>query len=98
MRKIGALAVLAWGCSSPTVPPSNVIVLAGRESDLWTREPAPARIEVTLVSGDQRTPLGEAPAPTSGLTLANRQVPFNTFASFEATAFDGAGTIVARGS
>jgi len=98
MRKIALLVVLAAGCTSETLPPSNVIFLSGHESDLWTRDPAPARIEVNLLAGDQRIPLGEAPTPTTGLTISNRQVPPNTSVSFEAQAFDGASAVVARGS
>src|SRR5258708_4911089 len=96
MRKIGLLAVLAWGCSSETLPPSNVVFLAGHESDLWTREPVPATIDVNLVADGHRTPLGEAPAPTTGLPITNRQVPLGVFSRFDATALDVTGAAVAR--
>jgi hypothetical protein len=98
MRKIALWAVLVVGCSAEPLLPSNVIFLPGQESDLWTREPAPARIEVDLVAGDQRTLIGQAPAPTSGLSVDTRQLQLRSFARIDATAFEGGGAVVARGS
>lgn len=98
MRKIALLSVMAWGCSSSALPPSNVIFLDGHESDLWTVDPALARIEVNLVTGDQRTLLGQAPAPTSGLSVDSNSLPLGAFANFEAVAFDNHDAVSARGS
>jgi hypothetical protein len=98
MRRIVALSMLAWGCSSENLPPSNVIFLAGHETDLWTRDPAPAKVQVDLVTASQRTDLGEAPASSTGLQIPESGIAINTYARFDASALDGNAAPVARGS
>jgi hypothetical protein len=98
MRKIAALSVLAWGCSSGSIPPSNVIFLAGHETDLWTRDPAPAKVQVDLVTPDKRTPLGETPATSTGMQLPENGIAQSTYARFDASALDGNSAVVAHGS
>jgi hypothetical protein len=98
MRKIALLSALAAGCSSTTLPPSDVLFLPGQETDLWTKDPVPSKVAVDLVINGQHTPLGDGPAPTSGLSIGNREVGYGSFATFEATATDGTGSVVASGS
>jgi hypothetical protein len=100
MRKIAALvlSVLGWGCSTDTLPPSNVVFLSGQETDLWTANPAPAKIQVDLVESAKRTSLGEAPATSTGMTIPTGGVPLDVYARFDASALDTTSAVVAHGS
>jgi hypothetical protein len=98
MRKIAVLSVLAWGCSTGNLPPSNVVFLSGQETDLWTRDPAPTKIQVDLVESDKRTSLGEAPAASTGMNIPTGGVPLDVYARFDASAVDGTSALVAHGS
>jgi hypothetical protein len=58
----------------------------------------PVSVKAELVEGGQRTLLGQAAAPASGLSIASPPVPNGTIASFEATALDATGVAVIRGA
>jgi hypothetical protein len=94
---LAAVATLA-ACSNEPIPPADVRLSVGQESDTWSAEPAPTLVQIDLVEGAKRTKLGEAPAPATVVTLHNPGIAPGTIAAFEATGIDASGTPIVRGA
>src|SRR5262245_21914386 len=54
-RVFTLLSVLTCACSSELLPPGELVLTSGQESDTWSRSPAPVTIEVhkQLENGDR---------------------------------------------
>jgi hypothetical protein len=84
------------GCSSDDVPPGQLTLLVGQETDAWTTDPPATTVQVDQVQAGVHTTLANVPAPLTTLTLGTTG-PENAAVSFEATAVDAQGDTVLHG-
>ncbi|MET0591582.1 MAG: hypothetical protein ABW133_02710 [Polyangiaceae bacterium] len=93
---LAALVAVA-GCSNDPLPPPDVELLIGQETDTWTADPAPTRVRIDLVTATERKNIGESNAPVSVITVKDPQVASGTIATVEATGTDAAGGTAVHG-
>jgi hypothetical protein len=97
MRNFCPLPMTLVACSSNRLR-LHVHLLVGQETETWSADPAPTRVQIELVEEKKRTLVGESSAPASVITLSNPSYTYGTVARFEATGIDPAGTPIVRGA
>jgi hypothetical protein len=93
--------VMLVACSADAVPPPDVRLLVGQESETWSADPPPTRVQVEFVAAEgarTRTVIGQSTAPAQAVTIRNPGTAAGVIGSFEVTGFDAADTPLVRGA
>lgn len=85
--------LLLSGCSSDPIPPGQMRLVQGLETDTWTRDPAPVSVDIEKQLADgERTLLKTLTAPASGFTLDG------AVGRYDVLGKDGNGAVQVRGT